>query len=417
MEGQGSERPQPGLRELGYNVSEESMNARVLAITAALLVACGAKKTSSPPPAAPVCGNGVVETGEACDEGSANGTPGGHCKADCSGLPKKVSIDGDVFAFFSEVKGPRLQDVQVAVIERPDITVDAGVDAHFHIDGLYEGDEVTLVASQSTIQTTQSATYTLGPAGIEPFTIQVVPTTLYNALSSLLPQSPELDQYCAIATTVARMGGSLFAAHRQGMPDVTVALDPPVDPSSGPIYFNTSVLPDTTLAATTIDGGVLFYRVPPGKYLLKAMKNGVVFNSVRINCTVGALINAAPPMGPLANVATPDYAKGVGRADDSYSASTDALCDQTAGCVNGSPSTDAYPAATQTSCKAMFRNMWSYVDPTCDATAHVREAAQTFFACRGANCTNALGDDTACASEDTAFRNAEAAYGACLAGN
>ncbi|MBS2030292.1 MAG: hypothetical protein JST54_20485 [Deltaproteobacteria bacterium] len=393
------------------------MNARVLAITAALLVACGAKKTNIPPPAppAPVCGNGVVETGETCDEGAANGTQGGHCKADCSGLPKKVSIDGDVFAFFSEVKGPRLQDVQVSVLEHPEIIVDAGVDAHFHIDGLYEGDDVTMVATQSTIVATQTATYTLGPNGMQPFSMQVVPTTLFNALSGLLPQPPALDQYCAIATTVARMGGSLFAAQRQGMPDVTVALDPPVAPSSGPIYFSTSVLPDTTLTATTIDGGVLFYRVPPGKYLLKASKNGVVFNSVRINCTIGALINAAPPMGPLANVSAPDYAKGLGRADDSYSASTDALCDQTATCVNGSPSTNAYPAATQASCKAMFRNMWSYVDPDCDASTHVRDAAQTFFACRGASCTNALGDDTVCASEDTAFRTAEAAYGACVA--
>jgi len=174
-------------------------------------------------------------------------------------------------------------------------------------------------------------------------------------------------------------------------------------------------LPDTTLTATTIDGGVLFYRVPPGKYVLKASKNGVVFNAVRINCTVGALINAAPPMGPLANVAAPDYAKGLGRPDDAYSASTDALCDQTATCVNGSPSTNAYPAATEASCRANFRNMWSYVDASCDATAHVMDAAKTFFDCRSSNCTNALGGDSACATEDTSFRTAEAAYGACVA--
>src|SRR5262249_29773442 len=36
---------------------------------------------------APVCGNGVVESGEQCDDGAANGTAGDCCSASCRFLP------------------------------------------------------------------------------------------------------------------------------------------------------------------------------------------------------------------------------------------------------------------------------------------------------------------------------------------
>jgi MYXO-CTERM domain-containing protein len=43
---------------------------------------------------APVCGDGVIETGEACDDGAANGSYG-HCRADCGG-PGPSCGDGAV---------------------------------------------------------------------------------------------------------------------------------------------------------------------------------------------------------------------------------------------------------------------------------------------------------------------------------
>ncbi len=45
------------------------------------LVAC---TTTTNPPPGPVCGNGVQETGEACDDGSANGTTGDTCTTACT---------------------------------------------------------------------------------------------------------------------------------------------------------------------------------------------------------------------------------------------------------------------------------------------------------------------------------------------
>jgi hypothetical protein len=82
--------------------------------------------------------------------------------------------------------------------------------------------------------------------------------------------------------------------------------------------------------------------------------------------------------------------------------------------VNAAHTPTSYPPATLTSCKASYRNSWAFIDTTCDATAKVRDAAATFYACRSASCANALGDDTVCTNEDNAFRAAETAYGACV---
>jgi len=57
------------------------------------------------------------------------------------------------------------------------------------------------------------------------------------------------------------------------------------------------IVPDATLTATSVDGGVLFLNVPPGEYRLLATKPGKQFTQAKIRCTAGQLINAAPPYG------------------------------------------------------------------------------------------------------------------------
>jgi len=74
-----------------------------------------------------------------------------------------------------------------------------------------------------------------------------------------------------------------------------------------------------------------------------------------------------------------------------------------------------YPASTIASCKAQFRNTWAAIDPSCDSTMALREAARTFYGCRAASCTTALGDDTVCAAEEQAWSAAIQSYGTCYA--
>lgn len=327
-----------------------------------------------------------------------------------------VSVQGDVMAFLNEIDGKRISGATVTVLEHPETSMVTGADAHFRFDGLEEGSELTLLVEHPDLKPTQTATVKLGPGGVNPFSIQVVPTALFDGLATLVPEPVDEDEHCVIATTVARLGGSLYAHLRQGMPGVATSIDPPVPAGSGPIYFDEAVLPSLTQPATSIDGGALYYRVPPGDYTLYGDKAGNVFNTVRFQCRAGWVVNGGPPLGLLANIAAPDYAAGRDLDADARTAASDALCDATSSCVNEDRGEVRYPPVMVDSCRAMFRNMWASLDPACAASSGVAEAAVTTYACRAANCENALGHDDVCVAEDAAFREAETAYGACVAG-
>jgi hypothetical protein len=372
-----------------------------------LLSAC-----SEPEIAALSCGDGRVDDPEQCDEGDANGTPG-HCNADCTS-PVFVTVEGDVLAFMSEVNGERVSGATVSVLERPELSVVTGADAHFRFEGIAVGSDLTLLVEHPTFKTTQTATITVGPNGVDPFSIQAVPNSLFNALSGLMPLPVEEDKYCIIASTVARMGGSLYVHLRQGIEGADVSLDPAASAESGPIYFNESVIPDPAQPSTSKDGGVLFYRLTPGDYVMRATRADTVFNEVRFQCRAGIIVNAGPPLGLLANVEKPDYAAGSTRPADAYSASTDALCEATAACVNDGATPVRYPEATVASCKAMFSNTWAFVDEACDADFALRDAAKALYTCRTTTCDVTLGGDDVCTAEEAAFTMAQTVYGACL---
>jgi hypothetical protein len=384
------------------------MRLAALAAISLALAAC-----TQPPITALSCGDGRVDEPEECDEADANGTPG-HCNADCT-APELVAIEGDVLAFMSEVDGARVSGATVTVLERPDLVAVTGDDAHFRFDGLVVGSDVTLVVEHPSFKTTQTATITVGPNGIAPFSIQAVPVTLFNGLSNLVPEPVELDKYCVIASTVARMGGSLYVHLRQGIAGAEVSLDPAVPAESGPIYFNENVLPDAMQTSTSKDGGVLFYRVPPGDYVMSATRADTVFNQVRFQCRAGIVVNAGPPLGLLADVETPDYGAGATRAADTYSASTDALCEATAQCVNEAAGDVRYPDVTVASCRSMFDDTWAFVEEACDADLGLRDAARALYVCRASSCDVTLGGDDVCTAEETAFAAAQDVYGACLA--
>ena len=379
---------------------------------------------------APACGDdsggsgGSGATSAADVSSSATGAGGATASASSGssgsggqgGGPREVSIEGDVLAFLTEVPGPRIAGASVSILEHPEMTVVAGDDAHFRFDGLHEGEDVTLVVEHEDIKTTQTATITLGPGGIQPWSVQVLTNALFGILSTLVPLPVEEETHCVIASTAARFGGSLYVHLRQGLPDVEVALEPAPPEGSGPIYFDEEVLPAPEQPATSIDGGVFFYRMPPGDYVMSAEREGYVFNTVRFNCRPGIVVNAGPANGLQAHVEEPDYGAGVDRPADDDSDTTDALCEATAACVNEEGAADDYPPATLASCKAMFRTTWASVHEECDAGRALRDAATAVYAGRAAGpCEVTLGHDEACADEEAAFREAEAAYGACVA--
>ena len=120
---------------------------------------------------------------------------------------------------------------------------------------------------------------------------------IWDLLAALLQVVPDDASRCQMVTTVTRVGKSIYTPGAHGEDAVTVTLDPPLPAEQGPIYFNSSVLPDRSLVQTSDDGGVLFIQVPPGDYTWTAHKAGAVFSRVKMKCRAGYLVNASPPKG------------------------------------------------------------------------------------------------------------------------
>lgn len=206
-----------------------------------------------------------------------------------------VSVSGDAIPFL-EVPNGRIAGAEVSILEQPDRQVLTGADGHFHFDGLQEGSEVTFVMDHPDFFPIQTASITLGPEGAERVTFQAVQPAVYAAFADLLDIVPDPTR-CQMVTTVTRKGKSIYDFGAHGEAGATVTLDPPLPPEHGPIYFNSSVLPQRDLTESSDDGGVLFLQVPPGEYTWTAHKPGVVFSTVKMKCRAGVLINASPPWG------------------------------------------------------------------------------------------------------------------------
>lgn len=207
-----------------------------------------------------------------------------------------ATLEGDAFDFSVGLADGAIASAHVYVLEDP--TLDATTDAsgHFVIDGVPVGSDATLVLEHADYVPIQTATFEVPAGGLSRVTFQAVTPAVRDALAMLL--SVTLDETrCQMVTTITRVGRSVYDPGAHGEAGATVTIDPPLPASSGPVYFNSSVLPDRTLTESSDDGGVLFTNVPPGTYTWTATKAGATFAQVRMTCRPGVLINASPPWG------------------------------------------------------------------------------------------------------------------------
>lgn len=207
-----------------------------------------------------------------------------------------VTIDGDAF-FFNGGPGldGRVAGATVTLVEHPERQAVTAVDGHFQFAGFAAGDEATFALAFPNHHPIQTGTLTVGSEPITRVTFQVVHEAIYANLADMLGVTPDPAK-CQIVSTVTRVGKSLYDEGAHGEAGATVTLAPPLA-AEGPIYFNSSVLPERGLTETSDDGGVLFLQVPPGTYTLTATKPGVSFRQVKIECRAGYLLNASPPWG------------------------------------------------------------------------------------------------------------------------
>lgn len=270
----------------------------VLALS--VLLACGGSETESSAGSSEsgdgpaVCGDGVVDGDEVCDDGPDNGV-GGKCRADCTGL-RVADVEGDAIPFDMGPDG-RIAGATVSILELPDMQVVTGADGHFKFAGLPVDADITLVLDHPDYHRIQTGTHVLPDAGLQRITFQAVTHTIYDALAAIVQITPDEAGSCQMVTTVTRVGKSIYDAGAHGEAGVVVTLDPPLPAEHGPVYFNAQVIPDRSLTETSEDGGVLFVQVPPGEYTWTGTKDGATLRPVRMKCRPGVLVNAAPPWG------------------------------------------------------------------------------------------------------------------------
>jgi hypothetical protein len=213
-------------------------------VVALALASCGDDSITPPVDAGP------PDTG-APDLGVPDNTNGG----DATG----VTLSGDAIPFTESPDG-RVAGAFITVLERPELRMTTGADGHFEFTGLTVGSEVSLRLERARYAPIQTGTVTLGAGGAARVTFQAVTTTVYNALAATVAITPDPGT-CQLVTTVTRIGRSIYDAGAHGEAGVVVTIDPPLSAEHGPVYFNSSVVPERTLAMTSDDGGALYTNV------------------------------------------------------------------------------------------------------------------------------------------------------------
>jgi len=228
--------------------------------------------------------------------GDASSDSSGASSADStSGDAQTVLVSGDAFAF-----GPytKIAGATVTIRELPELSTTTDADGRFAFEALPGGAAATFVFEAMGYPMTSTKTFTLPTTGeaVERVTFQVPDDATYDLLATVVNVVPDPNT-CQIASTVTRVGKSIYDEGAHGEAAATVAIDPPLPAEHGPIYFNAQVIPQLDLVETSEDGGVLFVNVPAGSYTITASKPGVEFVAVEIACEGGTLVNASPPYG------------------------------------------------------------------------------------------------------------------------
>lgn len=210
-----------------------------------------------------------------------------------------VTMSGMAFEF-----GPSpvpIPDVRVSIAEYPEIATFTDSEGAYVLQ-VPDGVPFTPLAESNGFPTMHLQTFTTDGSDLTDVDFQLVPEVIFDMFAAVLETVPD-PELCQIATTVnvAAIKGLTFeefvAYGPHGVAGATAGSEPAIDPARGPVYFDERTFPDKSLSETTIDGGVVWFNVPPGVYTMHAHHTTLQFLPFVATCEPGRFINAGPPWG------------------------------------------------------------------------------------------------------------------------
>ncbi len=220
--------------------------------------------------------------------------------------PATVKISGTAYAFFGI--DDRIPGAVVRVEEFPGISDTVAVDGSYEISVPDDANVTPYIEVPAGYRGIYLQTFHTSGQDLKHVNFQVVPSGIYAALAGLL--GVPLDdngqvQQCVIVSTFSiheardatTFDPGFKDVYPHGLPGSTATIDPLVGDTRGPIYFNSSVIPDPAETASSVDGGVLWAEVPPGYYWLEPAHPTERLAPFLAHCEDGRLINANPPWG------------------------------------------------------------------------------------------------------------------------
>ncbi|MCA9659674.1 MAG: carboxypeptidase regulatory-like domain-containing protein, partial [Myxococcales bacterium] len=161
--------------------------------------------------------SGDANTGS--DASTSSGTAGSS-----TGEPvDTVEVQGDAFAFGP---GTMVAGATVTILEFPEQTATTDDDGHFLFPALPAGAAATFAFNRAGYPTIYTRTFTLPAAGVlERVTFQAPDDATFTALANIVEITPD-PATCQIASTVTRVGKSLYDAGAHGEAGATVTITP-----------------------------------------------------------------------------------------------------------------------------------------------------------------------------------------------
>jgi hypothetical protein len=213
---------------------------------------------------------------------------------------KRVHIRGTAYEFNNS--DVRLGGATIRVAEQPRLHARTKPDGSYDL-AVPDHTRVTPYISAAGYHSIYLQTFLTAGEDLTRVNFQTPTEGVYRALAALLaaPLDPDGElRDCAIVSTFSTRnvrdlsfrGFTAYGAH--GVAGATAFATPALP---APIYFNEDVIPDPAQQRSSVDGGVLWTRVPAGSYKIRAGHPSTRFASFVATCAPGRVVNANPPWG------------------------------------------------------------------------------------------------------------------------